>query len=57
VRPAPLQLDLFRQPDRQVIERLRKVDISRLTPLEALNLLNQLREMALPEAGSERRRS
>jgi DNA mismatch repair protein MutS len=57
VRPAPLQLDLFRQPDRQVIERLRKVDISRITPLEALNLLNQLREMALPEAGSERRRS
>ncbi len=51
-RPSPLQLGLFRPADTQVIERLREVDIPRLSPLDALNLLNRLQEMVrLPGAG------
>jgi DNA mismatch repair protein MutS len=57
VRPSPLQLDLFRQPESQVMERLRAADITKITPLEALNLLNLLREMALLEGGGESERS
>jgi len=57
VRPTPLQLDLFRQPESQVMERLRAVDITQITPLEALNLLNLLREMVLLEGGGEGERS
>ncbi len=44
--PAPTQLDLFRPPEAKVLELLRAADIERLTPLEAMNLLNRLREMA-----------
>jgi hypothetical protein len=36
-----------------VLERLRAVDVSKITPIDALNLLNLLREMALLEAGDE----
>jgi DNA mismatch repair protein MutS len=41
-RKGPLQLDLFRKPDNTIIERLNAADISRMTPLEALNFLNDL---------------
>jgi DNA mismatch repair protein MutS len=51
-RPSAVQLDLFRPADSQVIQRLREVDIARLSPLEALNLLNRLQEMARPEDGA-----
>jgi DNA mismatch repair protein MutS len=40
------QLSLFRQPENIVIEKLNKIDISKMTPLEALNVLNHLREIA-----------
>jgi DNA mismatch repair protein MutS len=40
------QLDLFRKPDHVLIDRLKKIDISKMTPLEALNYLNQLKEQA-----------
>ena len=40
------QLNLFRKPDRQVIDRLQKIDISKMTPLDALNFLNELQEKA-----------
>ncbi|MBW2430018.1 MAG: DNA mismatch repair protein MutS [Deltaproteobacteria bacterium] len=40
----PVQLDLFSKPGHPVVEKLNQVDISRLTPLEALNLLNELQE-------------
>jgi len=51
-RSSPLQLDLFRPTENQVIEKLRELDISRTSPLEALNLLNRLQEMARMEGGS-----
>jgi DNA mismatch repair protein MutS len=41
--PAPRQLPLFPAPGDAVVERLRRVDVDALTPLEALNLLAVLR--------------
>jgi DNA mismatch repair protein MutS len=49
--PGPVQLDLFRKSETQVLERLRTVDLDKLTPLEAMNLLNLLQEMAGGRAG------
>ncbi len=43
---GPVQLDLFRKPERSMLEDLAKLDISTMTPLEALNYLNELREKA-----------
>lgn len=41
-----VQLELFHQPEHFVIEKLRKLDISKMTPLDALNCLNELKEKA-----------
>jgi len=41
---GPVQLDLFRKPENPVLDKLRNADISRMTPLEALNFLNELQE-------------
>jgi DNA mismatch repair protein MutS len=41
---GPVQLDLFRKSDNSVITKLNQTDISRMTPLEALNFLNELQE-------------
>ncbi|MCP4630682.1 MAG: DNA mismatch repair protein MutS [bacterium] len=46
-KPAqgPVQLDLFRKTEHSpVIEKLNEADISRMTPLEGLNLLHELQE-------------
>ncbi|MEE8430857.1 MAG: DNA mismatch repair protein MutS [Candidatus Desulfatibia sp.] len=43
---AQVQLNLFRRPEQLVIEKLQKLDISKMTPLEALNCLNELHEKA-----------
>jgi len=45
----PVQLNLFRKPENPVLQRLSKVDISKMTPLEALNVLNDLQEIAKSE--------
>jgi DNA mismatch repair protein MutS len=42
----PMQLNLFRKPDKLILERLNTVDIAKMTPLEAINFLNDLQEMA-----------
>ncbi len=39
---APVQLDLFDAPARRIIEDLQGLDISRMTPLDALNRLHEL---------------
>jgi DNA mismatch repair protein MutS len=51
IAPAPVQLDLFRGAQAKALDRLREIDISKMTPLEALNCLSRLQEMAgaLPE--------
>ena len=43
---GPIQLALFRQPERQLRQYLDGLELERLTPLEALNELAKLREMA-----------
>jgi DNA mismatch repair protein MutS len=44
-RPAPAaQLTIFTAISQPVLERLREVDLNRLTPLEALNLLAELKK-------------
>jgi DNA mismatch repair protein MutS len=45
LRPVPpAQLTIFTPLSQPVLERLREVDLNRLTPLEALNLLAQLKK-------------
>ncbi|MGB5751046.1 MAG: DNA mismatch repair protein MutS [Desulfobacterales bacterium] len=41
---APVQLDLFSKAENRLIEKLVQTDISRMTPLEALNFLNEFQE-------------
>ena len=42
--PPPAQLTIFTPLSQPVVERLREVDLNRLTPLEALNLLAELKK-------------
>jgi DNA mismatch repair protein MutS len=43
---GPRQMDLFGNKDHFFVEKLSKLDISKMTPLEALNYLNELRDKA-----------
>jgi DNA mismatch repair protein MutS len=45
-RQGPIQLDLFHQAESRLIKKLNQEDISRMTPLEALNFLNELQQDA-----------
>ncbi|MCU0538670.1 MAG: DNA mismatch repair protein MutS [Desulfobacterales bacterium] len=45
-KPVPTQLDLFRTTEAKVLELLRAADLEQLTPLEAMNLLSRLQELA-----------
>jgi DNA mismatch repair protein MutS len=49
--PGPVQLDLFQKSETQVLARLRTVDLDKLTPIEAMNLLSLLQELAGGRAG------
>jgi DNA mismatch repair protein MutS len=42
--PPPTQLTIFTPLSQPVLEKLREVDLNRLTPLEALNLLAELKK-------------
>jgi DNA mismatch repair protein MutS len=42
--PPPTQLTIFTPLSQPVLERLREIDLNRLTPLEALNLLAELKK-------------
>jgi DNA mismatch repair protein MutS len=44
--PSPVQLDLFRGAESQILQRLRALDLTKMTPLDAMNLLSLLQEMA-----------
>ncbi len=41
-----VQLNLFSKPDHFILEKLQNLDIAKMTPLDALNCLNELREKA-----------
>jgi DNA mismatch repair protein MutS len=43
-RSKPVQLDLFQSVEREVVDRLRTVDLNTMTPLEALTCLHHLKE-------------
>ena len=45
-KQVPRQMDLFGKKDHFFVEKLSKLDISTMTPLEALNYLNELRDKA-----------
>jgi DNA mismatch repair protein MutS len=42
-RERPAQLTIFTPISQPVLEKLREVDLNRLTPLDALNLLAELK--------------
>jgi DNA mismatch repair protein MutS len=42
--PPPTQLTIFTPLSQPVVDKLREVDLNRLTPLEALNLLAELKK-------------
>jgi DNA mismatch repair protein MutS len=42
--PSPTQLAIFTPLSQPVLEKIREVDLNRLTPLEALNLLAELKK-------------
>jgi DNA mismatch repair protein MutS len=44
--PAPVQLDLFRGTESQIVQRLRALELTRMTPLDAMNFLSLLQELA-----------
>jgi len=43
-RPRPLQLDLFRDANEELLRELKRLKVEEMTPLEALNYLAKLRE-------------
>jgi DNA mismatch repair protein MutS len=45
-RAEPVQMALFTSPDRKLREELRRIDVTQLTPMEAMNLLHRLCEEA-----------
>ena len=43
-RPVSYQLSIFSPKDTQIVEELKKLDVEKLTPIEALNKLNELKK-------------
>ena len=43
---AQTQLSLFRKPEEVILEKLINLDISTMTPLDAINYLNDLKQQA-----------
>ena len=41
---GPVQLNLFQHSSHLIIEKLQRIDISKMTPLDALNCLNDLQD-------------
>ena len=42
--PGPLQLTIFTPLSQKIVDRLKETDLNRLSPLEALNLLHELKK-------------
>ncbi len=55
-KPVPLQLSLFGDEEDPVIDAIKSLDINRLTPLEALNLIHEWQQMLNP-SGKQRIRA
>jgi DNA mismatch repair protein MutS len=50
-RAEPVQMTLFASADRRLREELKRIDVTQLTPLEAMNLLHRLSEEAKSKDG------
>ncbi len=50
-RPGEMQLGLFHPVPHPVIEKLKTIDLQNITPVQALNILNNLRGKAVEEEG------
>ncbi|MBA3037877.1 MAG: DNA mismatch repair protein MutS, partial [Desulfobacterium sp.] len=46
LKHGQIQLDMFPKPEHFIIERLKNIDITKMTPLDALNFINELQEKA-----------
>ena len=42
--PEPMQLTIFTPPSQKIVDRIEAVDVNTLTPLQALNLLEELQQ-------------
>jgi len=49
--PDPMQLTIFTPLSQRIVDRLASIDVNSLTPLQALNLLEELQQ-ELKEKGS-----
>jgi DNA mismatch repair protein MutS len=49
--PEPMQLTIFTPLSQRIVDRIEQVDVNALTPLQALNLLEELQQ-ELKKAGS-----
>ena len=45
-KPEAVQLGLFRGPESAILDMLNRIDITQMTPVEALNYLDRLCELA-----------
>ena len=50
-KPTSVQLTLFPEPENTLIAKLMKIEITSMTPLDALNCLNELRHEAIQARG------
>ncbi len=41
------QMSIFDVPESELVKRLKEIDVNRLTPIEALNLIQELKDMAV----------
>jgi DNA mismatch repair protein MutS len=42
--PGPMQLTIFTPLTQKIVDRIKETDLDRLSPLEALNLLHELKK-------------
>ena len=42
--PEPMQLTIFTPLSQRIVDRLESIDVNTLTPLQALNLLEELQQ-------------
>ena len=48
-KDSPMQMDLFHKPDHPALSAIQKLDLTAMTPLEAMNCLNDLQQLLEPD--------
>ena len=49
--PEPMQMAIFTPLSQRIVDRIEEVDVNALTPLQALNLLEELKQELKAELG------